>query len=125
VRLRRGQFVDAGPHRHELHPGPKSDPLLAESDLAVIGWLYLLTNATRVVNYIPQIVAVWRCTDGALSMSLLTRGSWVLSNLTAKVYDALVVRDTFFVFISLVNLAGCAAVAAIAARRRLHWQRAV
>ena len=125
MRLRRGQFVDAGPHRHELHPGPKSDPLLAESDLAVIGWLYMLTNATRVVTYIPRIVAVWRCTDGALSVSLLTWGSWVLSNLTATVYGALVVRDTFFVFISLVDLAGCAAVAAIAARRRVQWKRAV
>jgi hypothetical protein len=125
VRLRQGHFVEAGPHRHELHPGPKSDPLVVESDLAVIGWLNLLTNATRVVTYIPQILDVWRCTDGALSGSLLTRGSWVLSNLTATVYDALVVRDTFLVFISLVNLAGCAAVAAIAARRRVQWMRAV
>lgn len=125
MRLRRGQFVEAGPHRHELHPGTKSDPFLAESDLAVIGWLYLLTNATRVVTYIPQIVDVWRCTDGALSVSLLTWGSWVLSNLTAMVYGALVVRDTFLVFVSLVNLAGCAAVAAIAARRRVQWKRAV
>lgn len=92
MRLRRGQFVEAGPHRHELHPGPKSDPLLAGSDLAIIGWLYLLTNAARVVTYIPQIVAFWRCTNGALSVSLLTWGSWVLSNLTATVYGALVVR---------------------------------
>lgn len=84
-----------------------------------------MTNATLVFTYIPQIVDVWRCTDGALSVSLLTWGLWVLSNLTATVYGALVVRDTFFVFFSLVNLAGCAAVAAIAARRRVQWKRAV
>ena len=91
--------------------------------LAAIGWLYLLTNATRVVTYIPQIVVTWRCTDGALSVSLLTWGSWVLSNLTATVYGVLVVRDGFFVAISLVNLAGCSAVAAIAAWRRAQWKR--
>lgn len=90
--------------------------------LAAIGWLYLLTNATRVVTYIPQIVVTWRCTDGALSVSLLTWGSWVLSNLTATVYGVLVVRDGFFVAISLVNLAGCGAVAAIAALRRAQWK---
>lgn len=90
--------------------------------LAIIGWLYLLTNATRVVTYIPQIIVTWRCTDGALSVSLLTWGSWVLSNLTATVYGVLVVRDGFFVAISLVNLAGCGAVAAIAAWRRVQWK---
>ena len=98
---------------------------LAASDaagLAAIGWLYLLTNATRVVTYIPQIVVVWRCSDGALSVSLLTWGSWVLSNLTATLYGALVVQDVFFVAISLVNLAGCGAVASIAAWRRAQWR---
>lgn len=90
--------------------------------LALIGWLYLLTNAARVLTYIPQIVVVWRCTDGAVSVSLLTWGSWVLSNVTATVYAVLVVRDAFFVAISLVNLLGCAAVAVIAARRRAQWR---
>lgn len=68
--------------------------------LALIGWLYLLTNAVRVLTYIPQIVVVWRCTDGAVSVSLLTWGSWVLSNVTATVYAVLVVRDALFVAIS-------------------------
>jgi hypothetical protein len=90
--------------------------------LALIGWLYLLTNAARVLTYIPQIVVVWRCTDGAASVSLLTWGSWVLSNVTATVYAVLVVRDALFVAISLVNLLGCAAVAVIAARRRAQWR---
>lgn len=102
----------------QIHPLAATDA----AGLAAIGWLYLLTNATRVVTYIPQIVVVWRCTDGALSVSLLTWGSWVLSNLTATVYGVLVVRDGFFVAISLVNLAGCGVVAAIAAWRRAQWK---
>ena len=37
----------------------------------------------------------------------------------SSLYGVLVVRDAFFVFVSLVNLGGCAAVTVIAARRRL------
>ena len=92
--------------------------------LALIGWLYLLTNAVRVFTYIPQIVVVWRCTDGALSVSLLTWGSWALSNVTAITYGVAVIRDGFFVAISLINLLGCGAVAVIAARRRAQWRKA-
>lgn len=90
--------------------------------LSLIGWLYLLTNATRVFTYIPQIVVVWRCTDGARSISLFTWMSWVLSNLTATVYGVLAVRDVLFVAISLINLTGCGLVVLIAARRRTQWR---
>jgi hypothetical protein len=99
---------------------------LAASDgvwLQMIGWLYLLTNATRVITYVPQIVVVWRCTDGAMSVSLLTWCSWVLSHVAATAYGLLLVHDVLFVAISLINLAGCGAVAMIAARRRVQWKR--
>lgn len=92
--------------------------------VALTGWLYLLTNAVRVLTYLPQIVVVWRCRDGARSVSLLTWGSWALSNVTATAYGVLVVQDFYFVAISVVNLAGCSTVAIIAARRRVQWKRA-
>jgi hypothetical protein len=86
--------------------------------LSAIAWIYLVTNAVRVVTYLPQIMAVWRCRDGAQAISLLTWGSWVLSHVTGVVYGAVVIHDTFFIVISLINLAGCAAVTLIAAQRR-------
>ncbi|APW37291.1 hypothetical protein RD110_08870 [Rhodoferax koreense] len=92
--------------------------------LATIAWLYLLTNATRIVSYLPQIVVVWRCTDGAASVSLLTWGSWVLSQMTAVFYGVLVLQDLPFVLISLINLGGCGCVTLIAMRRRAQWKRA-
>jgi len=90
---------------------------------AAIAWGYLLTNAARVFTYLPQIVLVWRCRDGARSVSLLTWGSWVAANGMAVLYGTLVVYDLFFLLISLVNLAGCGLVAGVAARRRLQWRR--
>ena len=86
--------------------------------LAAIGWAYLLTNACRVLTYVPQIVVVWRCRDGAQSISLTTLGSWSVSHLTALLYGALVVADAFLVAVSLINLAGCSVVTWIAYRRR-------
>ena len=90
--------------------------------LNVIAWIYLATNATRVVTYLPQIIAVWRCTDGALSVSLLTWGSWVLSGATAVFYGVWVVHDLPFVLISLINFLGCTCVLVIAIQRRAQWR---
>lgn len=101
-----------------------SSPVPDTPLLAAIAWLYLLTNATRVVSYLPQIVVVWRCTDGAASVSLLTWGSWVLSQLTAVFYGVMVLHDLPFVLISLINLGGCGCVTLIAMRRRTQWKRA-
>ena len=54
------------------------DPTLAPA--AAIGWFYLVTNATRVFTYLPQIVAVRRSTDGERAISLFTWGSWLVSH---------------------------------------------
>lgn len=98
-------------------------PVHDGSMVSAIAWLYLITNATRVVTYVPQIVVVWRCTDGALSVSLLTWGSWVLSQVSALFYGVLVMHDLPFVLISLINLFGCACVTGITMRRRMQWRR--
>lgn len=88
-----------------------------------IAWLYVVTNAARILTYIPQIVVVWRSHDGAQSLSLLTWGSWVIANLTATAYGSLVIHDVFFTLVSLVNLVCCGLVTGIGARRRglLPW----
>ena len=92
--------------------------------LSFVAWAYLISNATRVLTYVPQIVAVWRCPHGAISVSLMTWGSWAASNLTAVLYGALVVDDGFFVAISLINLIGCGAVTSIVCWKRSARRRA-
>ena len=91
--------------------------------LAAIAWIYLITNATRLVTYLPQIIVVWRCTDGARSVSVLTWGSWVVSQASAMLYGMLVLRDLPFVAISVINFVGCACVTVIALRRRSQWRQ--
>lgn len=92
--------------------------------LSFIAWAYLVSNGTRVLTYVPQIMAVWRCEHGARSASILTWGSWAASNLAAVLYGVLVITDGFFVAISMVNLIGCGAVTAIVSWKRSKWQRA-
>ncbi len=91
---------------------------------AAIGWFYLATNAMRVFTYLPQIVAVWRSTDGARAVSLFTWGSWLVCNGSAILYGAVVVHDLFFVLIASVNFCGCTCVTLITLQRRLQWRRA-
>jgi uncharacterized protein with PQ loop repeat len=91
---------------------------------SIIAWIYLATNLLRVFTYVPQVVAVWRSTDGALSVSLLTWGSWVVAQSTSVFYGLMIVRDGFFVAIALINLVGCGAVLLIAMRRRASWRQA-
>lgn len=90
---------------------------------AAIGWTYLVTNAARIFTFLPQIVAVWRSTDGARAISLCTWSAWLVSHVTAVLYGALVTHDVFFVLISLINFFGCGTVTLIAWRRRLQWRR--
>ncbi len=91
--------------------------------LDAVVWLYLTTNALRVFTYLPQIRAVWRDCEGARTLSLLTWGSWTLSNLCALAYALLVARDLSLAAISAINLVGCGCVTTIAAQRRLQWHR--
>ena len=64
----------------------------AGSLIATIAWAYLVTNAVRVLSYLPQIVTVWRCRDGARSLSLWTWSLWTASHITAVLYGTLVVH---------------------------------
>ena len=91
--------------------------------VAAIGWFYLATNSLRMFTYVPQILAVWHCRDGARSISLITWYSWAVSNLTAIAYGTLVVHDGFFTFISTINFTCCTAVALIASSKRRNLRR--
>jgi hypothetical protein len=90
----------------------------AVSVTTVIGWLYFITNAARVFTYIPQILAVWWCNDGARAISLITWCSWAISHLAAVLYAAFVIHDDFFLGVSGINFLCCVTVVAIASRKR-------
>lgn len=91
--------------------------------LAAIAWSYLAINSTRIVTYVPQIVAAWRCIDGARAISLFTWSSWTVSHISGLAYGTLVLHDVFFSVITAINLLGCLSVSTIVAMHRLRLRR--
>jgi len=96
-----------------------------DSDYALwlIGWAYVLANTGRVLSYLPQIATVWRCSDGARSISLLTWTYWAFSHLTASLYAGIVIDDWKLLAVSLGNLASCTTVVLITCLRRRSFRR--
>lgn len=80
-------------------------------------------NALRVFSYIPQIVRVARDRHGALAISYSTWGMWTGANLSTAAYAFVNVSDPWLGVISLFNTAGCAAVIALAIRKRVQYMR--
>lgn len=91
--------------------------------MASIAWFYLVTNSARIITYVPQIIAVARATDGARSLSLITWGSWVVSHLAALLYATLVQQDSFFAFVSALNMVCTLTVFWITMSKRLSRHR--
>jgi uncharacterized protein with PQ loop repeat len=94
--------------------------------LWLVGWAYVLANTGRVLSYLPQIATVWRCRDGAKSISLLTWSYWAFSHLTACLYAGIAVHDGKLLAVSLGNLACCSTVVVLTTlcRRRLQREKA-
>ena len=89
----------------------------SEAALA-IGWFYAATSLMRVAAYAPQVWLVWRCADGARSVSLMTWGSAALSHLAATVYGMVVVGDSCFTAIGIGNFVGSVAIVWVAGAQR-------
>jgi len=96
----------------------------SEQALWLVAWAYVLANTGRVASYLPQIVAIWRCRDGARSISLLTWSYWAVSHLTAVLYAGLVLEDGKLLAVSTGNLVCCATVVALVVLRRRDACRA-
>ena len=68
-----------------------------------IGLLYVMVNALRIVFYIPQIMTIARCQNGAVSNSLATWGYFAVSHWVAVIYFTIGQRDHLALMISLGN----------------------
>jgi len=83
-------------------------------------------SVLRLGSYLPQIACVARDRNGATSISFLTWGLWLLSNMATVAYALVNVGDTWLAAVHTVNAVCCLVVLVLAAckRRRLRRQRA-
>jgi len=75
-----------------------------------IGWFYAATSLSRVLAYAPQVWLVWRCMDGARSVSMITWITSAASHFAATAYGVLVIDDICFTAIGVGNFVGSAAI---------------
>lgn len=82
--------------------------------------LYAFSGLLVALFYLPQLWAVWKSSTDARDVSLCTWACWTLAALVATLYSGIVARDGAFLAVSAANLAGCAGVTALVARKRWH-----
>lgn len=83
-----------------------------------VSGLYMASCTVFVLSYVPQILAVLRCRDGAQSTSLLTWALWTVSSAIAVAYGLFVVHRTPFTVVNIASLVCCSTIWGVAAFKR-------
>ncbi len=90
----------------------------------ILSWVFLVANSGRILAYLPQMIAAWRCPIGARSVSVSTWSYFAFAHLTALLYAVYVLRDFRSAWIFAGNLAATTfLVVLIVWRRRQHRRR--
>ena len=84
---------------------------------------FALFNGGRVVAYMPQIVCVYRCRNGAAAVSLLTWIMFTAANAATVTYALTVSADLVVAGVFGLNALSCMVIAALVAFRRLSHGR--
>ena len=90
--------------------------------ITLISWIYLITNTVRIFFYAPQIHAVFKASDGASAVSIMTWGFWTFANFTAALYGWFAIHDTDFTAIFVGNFLCTGLVTLIAAVKRVNYK---
>jgi tryptophan-rich sensory protein len=83
-----------------------------------ITWIFVTVNSVRVLAYGPQILAAWRCADGARSISLLTWAYFAVAHLSGALYSLAVAGDARLATAFAGNCVACSALVVVVAWKR-------
>jgi hypothetical protein len=82
-----------------------------------------LTNALRLVSYVPQIWRVARDRSGAQAISCLTWNLWIAANTSTALYAWVQLHDVALTLVNAGNALCCATVVVITCAKRARWRR--
>ena len=80
---------------------------------------FALLNGGRVLAYMPQILCVYRCQNGAPAVSLMTWLMFTAANLATVSYAITVSSDLVVAGVFALNAIGCLAITSLVAFRRI------
>jgi uncharacterized protein with PQ loop repeat len=83
-----------------------------------ISGLYMASCTVFVFSYVPQILAVASCRNGARSTSLVTWSVWTVSSAIALAYGVVVVQKTPFIVVNVGSFVCCLTILLLAAVKR-------
>ena len=88
---------------------------------------FALMNAGRVVAYFPQMIRVYRDTDGAQAVSLSTWVLFAVTNGATVCYALAALNDRVMALVFALNTVCCLAIAGMTASKRAHhrWQQSI
>jgi uncharacterized protein with PQ loop repeat len=89
----------------------------------LVTWAFFAANGGRILAYIPQLVAAWRCDNGAKSVSRMTWSYFAVAHLTGILYGLLVIHNQHMALVFAGNfLVCCLLVAIVTWKKSRHHQ---
>jgi uncharacterized protein with PQ loop repeat len=85
---------------------------------------FALLNGGRILAYLPQIVCIYRCRNGAAAVSLMTWVMFTAANVATVSYALTVSSDLVVAGVFGLNAVFCFLITAMVALRRLARARA-
>jgi hypothetical protein len=86
--------------------------------VTLITWLYMGANTGRLVAYLPQMWKALKCTDGAVSISIITWLYFTFSFGAGTLYSKYILKDFNTTLLFASNLIACLVLVSI-----LIWKR--
>ena len=97
----------------------KGETEMTLADYSVLA--FALMNAARIVAYFPQMIRIYRDTDGAQAVSLSTWILFAATNVATVCYALAALNDHIVALVFALNTVCCLAIAGMTASKRAQW----
>ena len=84
---------------------------------------FAVLNGGRVLAYVPQILCIYRCRNGATAVSLMTWLMFTAANIATVAYALTISSDLVVAAVFALNALFCMIITALIAFRRLGVER--
>lgn len=90
----------------------------------IVTWAFFAANGGRILAYIPQLVAAWKCENGAKSVSRMTWGYFAFAHMTGILYGLIVIHNAQMALVFAGNFVVCSLLVGIVTWKEIrHDQR--
>ncbi|MBC7702502.1 MAG: hypothetical protein H7274_00965 [Rhodoferax sp.] len=96
---------------------------MTEQLVNMVTWVFFAANMGRIFAYLPQILAAWRCENGAAAVSRMPWGYFAIAHCTGSLYGLIVIRDTNMALVFLGNFIACCTLVGIVTWKKIQLRQ--